>query len=109
LGRALQLCKLVEDAALEDGHGLALRFRMRAFVPPDGTTLRNYLSEQVATMSADVRKTDLLIDLEYIDPDAELGPGDLAAPLKEMLAVRVGSPGTPRRYLTAAVESAFRI
>lgn len=79
--------KLVEDAALEDGHGLALRFRMRAFVPPVGTTLHNYLSEQLTTMSADVRKTDLLVDLEYIDPDAELDPGDLAATLKEMLAV----------------------
>lgn len=79
--------RLVADAVLQDGHGLALRYRIRMVVPPFGTTLGDYLGEQLATLGRDVSDTDLLIDLEYIDPDVELDANDLAASLKEMLHV----------------------
>jgi hypothetical protein len=79
--------KLVEDAALVDGHGLALRFRIRTFVPPGRTTFADYLQEQLTISSCDVTNTDLFVDLGYIDADAELDVGDLAASLEEMLAV----------------------
>lgn len=79
--------KLVAGAALEDGHGLALRYRLRAVVPPAGTTVTKFLADQLASMNCEVASADLLVDLEYIDPDVELHPDDIAAMLRQMLDV----------------------
>lgn len=78
--------QLVQEAALEDGHGLALRFRIRAVMPPFGTSLGAYAAAQLAEVGAEPGDTDLLVDLEYIDPDDELEPDDIAASLREMVA-----------------------
>lgn len=79
--------RLVTDASLEDGHGLALRYRIRTVVPPAGTTLREYLAAELTALSNDATTTDLIVDLDYIDPDAELDATDLADAFKEMLDV----------------------
>jgi hypothetical protein len=80
-------CALVRDAALADGHGLAVRIRMRKLVPPVGTTWSAYLAELLSTVSGDVGNADLLVDLEHLDPDAELNVEDFAASLNDMLSV----------------------
>ena len=79
--------KLVADTALADGQGLALRYRMRAVVPPAGAAVTTFLADQLASMSVEVTSADLLVDLEYIDPDDELHPDDMATALPQMLDV----------------------
>jgi hypothetical protein len=79
--------RLVADAVLEDGHGVALRYRIRT-VPPTGNDTRATLFEAaLLETSCDVGDADVLIDLEYIDPDVALEPDDLAPALNEILGV----------------------
>jgi Beta protein len=79
--------QLVADAALHDGHGIALRYRMRSYVPPFGTSIGDYLEAELSTVGHEAGDADLLIDLEYIDPDDEIDPEGIAASLREMVAV----------------------
>ena len=79
--------QLARDAALEDGHGLALRYRMRSVLPPPGMSQTDYLAAQLSTLGESVDNVDLIVDLGYLDEDDELDPGDVAAALDEMSAV----------------------
>ncbi len=79
--------QLVADAALADGDGLALRYRIRTVFPPSGMTHREHLSTELGRAGVDVTSADLLVDLEYIDPDDDLEATDLAPALAEMLDV----------------------
>jgi len=79
--------RMVGGAALQDGHGVALRYRMRRYVPPLGTGLEAYLAAELSALGRDANDADLIVDLEYIDPDDELDPDGMAAALAQMLAV----------------------
>lgn len=79
--------RIVADAALQDGHGVALRYRMREYVPPVGTGLGEYVAAELTALDREPKDADLILDLEYIDPDDELNPDGVAASLTEMLAV----------------------
>lgn len=79
--------QVVADASLEDGDGLALRYRIRRVLPPTGISHREYLAAQLSRLDVDVGQADLLIDLEYIDPGDDLEASDLAPTLAEMFAV----------------------
>jgi Beta protein len=78
---------LVADAALQDGHGLALRYRIREVLPPPGMSHRHYLEAQLSRVGSAVDKTDLFVDLDFIDQDVDLDGSDIAATLRELLAV----------------------
>jgi hypothetical protein len=79
--------RIVQDAALLDGHGLALRYRMRQFLPPPGTSIRDLVSAELGALGREAGEVDLILDLEYIDLDDELEPDGLAATIKPLLAV----------------------
>lgn len=78
---------LVADAALEDGQGVALRYRIRTVLPPAGTTPPRYLADHVEPLLRQGSDVDLLIDLRYIGPDDELHVADLAALVNELVDV----------------------
>lgn len=79
--------RIVADAALQDGHGVALRYRMRDYGPPEGSGLAPYLAGELAALDREPKDADLILDLGYIDPDDELDPDGIAAALRQMLAV----------------------
>ena len=70
------------SAALQDGHGVALRYRMRKYVPPLGTGLGDYVGAELTALGAEPKDADLIVDLEYIDPEDELDPDGMAASLE---------------------------
>lgn len=79
--------ELVADAALEDNRGVALRYRVRRVVPPAGAQHRDMLQAALEGVACAAEHADLLVDLEYLDEDAEIDPSDLAAILRDMCAV----------------------
>jgi hypothetical protein len=79
--------RIVADAALQDGHGVALRYRMRRYVPPLGAGHGDYVAAELTALGREPKDADLILDLEYIDPDDDLDPDGMAASLTRMLAV----------------------
>lgn len=79
--------RIVGDAALRDGHGVALRYRMRKYLPPMGTGLGAYVEGELTALGTDASDADLIVDLEYLDPDDEIDPDGMASSLSEMVAV----------------------
>lgn len=78
---------LVSDAADQDGHGVALRYQFREVLPPDGMSHSRYVEAHLSRVRSEAETADLLVDLEYIDPDDDLNGGDVAGVLAELLAV----------------------
>lgn len=78
---------LVANAVIEDRQGVALRYALRRLLPPPGTTRTQILTDLLASIGCDVTEADLLIDLEYLDPDYEIEAEDLVAPLEQMVEV----------------------
>lgn len=66
-----QHLEIVAKASYEDGHGLALRHRVRGVSLPNGTTLDVLLKARLDRMGVDVGEVDLLLDLEYLAPDTD--------------------------------------
>jgi Beta protein len=79
--------KLVSDAALHDGCGVALRYRSRKVIQPVGMKLRDYLSTQLAEVGVEASQADLVVDLEHLDADTEVDVPELVRSLNEMLEV----------------------
>ncbi len=77
----------VADAALQDGNGVALRYRIRKVVPPAGKRHRDVLREQLDDVGVEVTDADLLLDLEFLDKDDEIDPDDIAFALRGMCEV----------------------
>lgn len=82
-----QHIQLVADAALEDGNGVALRYRMRTVLPPAGKPHRDLLREHLDDFEAQAKDADLLLDLELLDEDDEISPDDVVDALRDMCAV----------------------
>ena len=68
---------MVVDATQEDGRGLALRWSVRSVTAPSGMTVTDYLGKLLTDLCSEVSRTDLLLDLGYIDQDSEIHPDDL--------------------------------
>lgn len=77
----------VADAVLEDGRGLALRYRVRRYTPPAGLSRKDFLKGQLAGVGCAVESSDLIVDLGYIDPDTEIEPDDVVTLLDEICTV----------------------
>lgn len=78
---------VVHDSASADGNGLALRVRPLARLTPPGETWRTWLAAQVDELSVNPERCDLLVDVEYLDPDIEIDVTGVASMLDEMLEV----------------------
>jgi hypothetical protein len=76
---------LARDAALQDGHGLALRVRILEVVPSVQLKWGGYLAPRVDDIVRAGIDVDLLIDLEYLKPDFELSAADLAPMLQDLI------------------------
>ena len=84
-----QHLRIVAKAIYEDGHGLALRHRVRGVSLPSGMTLDDLLKARLTSLQADPSEVDLLLDLEYLDPDTEPSATWVASLLSR--CARVGS------------------
>lgn len=78
---------LVADAVLEDAFGVAVRYRVRDFSPPPGTSREDFLKAQLAAVSCSVADSDLIVDLGYLDGETEVDPDDITTLLEELCAV----------------------
>jgi hypothetical protein len=79
--------RLVSDAALEDGRGVAVRYRPREVIPPARGSVGGYLGRVVDSLGVEIGCVDLLIDLEYMDPDVEIVNDDIAGVASELMAL----------------------
>jgi hypothetical protein len=78
---------MVSDAVLEDGQGAALRYRFLRSAVPAGKTRAEILIDLLTRLTVDVSRSDLLLDLEYLDPDDILDAQAIARSIAEMEAV----------------------
>ena len=78
---------MVIDAAQEDGRGIALRWAVRSVTVPSGMTVADYLGKLLTDLCSEVSRTDLLLDLGYIDQDTEIHPDDLGPIVSKALEV----------------------
>jgi hypothetical protein len=79
--------KLVRDAALRDGRGLALRYPLVKVALGPGRTHTTLLREVLDEMGMDVSGADVLVDLGYLSGDEELEPEDVSDALDQVVAV----------------------
>jgi hypothetical protein len=75
---------LVRGAAFTDGHGLALRARVSHGVAPGGATWSTILKNELSESCCTAQDADLIVDLEYINPDTEIDVPDIAEWLQEL-------------------------
>ncbi len=79
--------QIVRDAALADGHGVALRYRALEVLLPTGTSRRDLVEAQLDRVNGLPEQADLLIDLQFIDEDRELSGEEMAELLDQVTAV----------------------
>lgn len=77
---------LVRDCADADGRGVALRYPIRTFALAPAKQ-GDYFRQLLDTLGTDATKADLLVDLDFLDDDAEILADDLGAALNGALAV----------------------
>ncbi len=75
------------EAAIEDGHGVALRYRFLDAALPAGTTHATLLAGALTSVAGEAKDADLLLDLDFLDPDVDIDITMLAASINEMSAV----------------------
>lgn len=68
--------KIVHDAVDADGRGVALRYPIRTLAL-EPTKQKVYFAQMLKATGAEVTSADLLIDLDYLDTDAEIHAEDL--------------------------------
>lgn len=79
--------EVVADAAAADCHGAAVRFRFLRIMPLPGTTRASMLIDLLDHLRCDISSADLLLDMEYLDPDEDFPAEDIAASIDEMSVV----------------------
>jgi hypothetical protein len=79
--------ELVRDAAFADGHGLALRTRILRGIPPGEATWVSILKDELSETCRVASEVDLIVDLEYLDPDMEIDVPDMSSWLRELVEV----------------------
>ncbi len=78
---------LIRDAALADGRGVALRYRLLSLALPGGRTPEAVIKEKLAAVEVDFAGSDLLVDLGFLSEDAEVHAEDIAQSVDELVAV----------------------
>jgi Beta protein len=79
--------KLVADAALCDGRGVALRYPLLHVALRSGKTHADVLSDALEAVAVDVTHADVLVDLGHLSEDETLEPEDVAADLAVIMAL----------------------
>lgn len=74
----------VAEAAAQDRYGLALRHRLNATILPSDEPLGEYLMRLATALEVGAAETDILLDLEFLDPDIEVVADELAADIAEL-------------------------
>lgn len=77
----------VAGAAACDGRGVALRVPLLGTVSADGAPTETLIEEVLDKVQVGVSGTDLLMDLRYIDEDAEIDIEYLVATIYELVAI----------------------
>lgn len=80
---------LVAEAAVEDRHGVALRYKFLRSAVPTGMTRASLLTQTLDELGCEATDADLLIDLEVLDPDEDFDAATIARSITEI--TRVGS------------------
>jgi hypothetical protein len=75
--------QVVRDLAARDGQGLALRHRMSK-VSPAGKSLATLVSEVLGKLEIETGDVDLVLDLEYLDPDTIVRPRGVIRSVKQV-------------------------
>jgi hypothetical protein len=75
----------VANCSLQDGRGLALRYRFREIAAKPGETHASRLQACVEKLGTAAEDTDLFIDLAYIDPDDEFDASFMARQITKMM------------------------
>jgi hypothetical protein len=78
---------LMCEAMDEDGHGIALRYGFLNAALPTGATRATLLRSTLTEIGSAVEHADLLLDLDYLDPDVDVDITMLADSINEMVAV----------------------
>lgn len=78
---------LIRDAALADGRGVALRYRLLSLALPGGRTAEGLIKETLAAVGVDFTGSDLLIDLGFLSQDTEIHVEDMANSVDDLVAV----------------------
>lgn len=78
---------IVADAYASDGHGVALRYRFLKVALRPGQTRGKLLAEMLTNIGCGADDADLLLDMEYLDPDEDFDAPSIAAAIKEMESV----------------------
>lgn len=76
--------KQVGQAAGADGHGVALRYRLRSVSFPPSQSAEEYVDGLLASLGMTRQCADLLIDLDCLDPEDEVDPADIAELILEL-------------------------
>lgn len=77
----------VREAVDEDGHGVALRYRFLNAALPSGLTRSTLLANTLSDVACAPEEADLLLDLDYIDPDVDIDIAMLGRSIEDMAAV----------------------
>lgn len=75
------------EAALEDAHGVGLRYRFLSAALPAGTTHATLLAGALTAVACEPKNADLLLDLDFLDPDVDIDIDMLAESITEMTSV----------------------
>lgn len=79
--------KLVSNIALENGRGLALRYRMLGSVSSSAEPLPGLMEKRLEELSLSPGAVDLLLDLEFLSEDVDVSAVALVENIDELSAV----------------------
>jgi hypothetical protein len=86
LGSKSPEVRLIRNAALTDGRGVALRYRLLSLALPAGRTAEALIKETLTAVEVEFAGADLLIDLGFLSQDAEVHAEDVAPAVTELAA-----------------------
>jgi Beta protein len=79
--------EMVADEANEARQGVALRYRFLSVALPAGKTRAQMVKDLLSRLNCEATSADLLLDLQYLDPDHDYNADTLAASIKELAGV----------------------
>jgi hypothetical protein len=86
LGKKSAEIRLIRNAALTDGRGVALRYRLLSLALPAGQTIEAWINETLAAVEVDFCGADLILDLGFLSQDIEVHAEDVAPAVNELTA-----------------------
>jgi Beta protein len=79
--------ELIRDAVAAGGRGVALRFPLLTLALSEGQTFDSLIKEALTGVDVGVSGADLLIDLEFLSPDHDIYPEDVARSVDELVGI----------------------